>query len=135
MLQPKRQKYRKQFRGTMKGMAQSGNTLCFADFGLKAVSQGWITAQQIESARKTIAHYTQRAGKVWVRVFPDKPKTQKGQGVGMGGGKGEVVGFVVPVNPGRILFEMAGVPEEIARQAFQRAAAKLPLVTKLVKKT
>ena len=134
MGQPKKQKYRKQFRGKMRGIALSGNRLCFADFGLKAVGRGWVSAQQLEAARKTIAHFTQRSGKVWLRVFADKPKTQKGQGVGMGGGKGEVVGFVVPIKPGRILFEMAGVPLEAAREAFSRAAAKLSIATKFITK-
>ena len=132
MLQPKRSKYRKQFRGTMAGNANSGNQLAFGDYGLKSLGRGWMTARQIEAARKTIAHATKRVGKLWLRVFPDKPYTKKGAGVRMGGGKGEVEGYVVVIRPGRILFELGGVTAEVAKESFRLAARKLALKTKLV---
>src|SRR3989344_7425080 len=122
MLQPKRSKYRKQFRGTMAGNANSGNQLAFGDYGLKSLGRGWLAARQIEAARKTIAHATKRVGKLWLRVFPDKPYTKKGAGVRMGGGKGEVEGYVVVIRPGRILFELGGVTAEVAKESFRLAA-------------
>ncbi|OIN88106.1 50S ribosomal protein L16 [Candidatus Beckwithbacteria bacterium CG22_combo_CG10-13_8_21_14_all_01_47_9] len=132
MLQPKRSKYRKQFRGTMAGNANSGNTVSFGDYGLKSLDRGWLTARQIEAARKTIAHATKRIGKVWLRVFPDKPYTKKGAGVRMGGGKGEIEGYVCVIRPGRILFELGGVSAELARESFRLAGRKLALKTKVV---
>jgi len=132
MLQPRKTKYRKQFRGKMKGIASRGSTLAFGDYGLKSLGRGWLTAKQIEAARVAITHYTKRGGKIWLRVFPDKPITSKGLGVGMGAGKGDVVGWVAVVIPGRILFELGGVTPEVAYEALRRAAAKLPFKTKIV---
>ncbi len=132
MLQPKRQKYRKHFRGKMRGQSHSGSKIDFGDYGLKAIGRGWLSARQIEAARKTITHHTKRVGKMWIRVFPDKTYTKKGAGVRMGGGKGEIEGYVVPVKPGRIIFELAGVAEDIAKEAFRLAAQKLPFKTKIV---
>ncbi|MGB9706848.1 MAG: 50S ribosomal protein L16 [Microgenomates group bacterium] len=132
MLQPRKTKYRKQFRGKMRGISSRGNTLAFGDYGLKSLDRGWLTAKQIEAARVAITHYTKRGGKIWIRVFPDKPITSKGLGVGMGGGKGDVVGWVAVVTPGRIIFELAGVSREVAQEALKRAAAKLPVKTKFV---
>lgn len=134
MLQPKKQKYRKQFRGHMKGSASRGNALNFGEYGLKAISRGWLSAKQIEAARKAIAHYSQRGGKVWIRVFPDKPVTRKALGTRMGSGKGDIVDYVAVVTPGRIIFEIAGVPEEVARTAFRRAIAKLPFKFRIISK-
>ena len=134
MSQPKKSKYKKQFRGKMRGLAFRGSSLAFGQYGLKSEGRGWLTDRQIEAARKAISHYTKRAGKVWIRVFPDKPITKKPSGVRMGGGKGDIEGYVVTIVPGRIIFELAGVVEDMARQALKRAAAKLPFKTKFVKK-
>ena len=134
MLQPKKSKFKKQFRGKMRGLAIRGSFLAFGQYGLKSEGRGWLTDRQIEAARKAISHFTKRAGKVWIRVFPDKPITKKPTGVRMGGGKGDIVGYVVTIIPGRIIFELAGVSEVIANQALKRAAAKLPFKTKFVKK-
>lgn len=134
MLEPKKQKYRKAFRGKMRGVATSGNTLNFGEFGLKAVGRGWLTAAQIEAARKAITRYTKKGGKIWIRVFPDKPVTGKSSGVRMGGGKGDVKGFVSVITPGRIIFELTGVTRKDAQQAFKLAAAKLPFETKVIEK-
>jgi len=135
MLQPRKTKYRKQFRGKMKGTAGRGTTLAFGDYGLKSLGRGWLTAKQIEAARVAITHYTKRGGKIWIRVFPDKPITSKGLGVGMGAGKGDVVGWVAVITPGRILFELGGVVPEVAQEALRRAAAKLPFKTKIVRRS
>ncbi len=132
MLQPKRQKYRKQMRGTMKGSATRGTKLSFGDYGLQSQALGWITSRQIESARRAITHYTKRGGRVWIRIFPDKPVTKKPPEVRMGGGKGDIVEYVAPVRPGRMLFEMSGVPKEMAREAMRLASHKLPLKTRIV---
>lgn len=132
MLQPRKEKFRKQFRGKMKGRATRGTSLSFGDYGLKSLGRSWLTGQQIEAARVAITHYTKRAGKVWIRVFPDKPITSKGLGVGMGKGKGDVKSHVAVVTPGRIIFELAGVNREIAQEAMKRAGAKLPFKTKFV---
>ena len=134
MLQPKRQKYRKHFRGKMRGMAIAGSRVSFGEYGLKALGRGWVSARQIEAARKTITHHTKRAGKMWIRVFPDKTYTKKGAGVRMGGGKGEIEGYVCVVKPGRVIFELAGVEEDIARESFRLATQKLPIKTKFVKR-
>ena len=133
-LQPKKSKYRKQFRGKMRGQSNRGSTLAFGEFGLKSLGRGWLSAKQIEAARVAISHYTKRAGKVWIRVFPDKPVTQKGLGVTMGAGKGDIDHYVAVVTPGRILFELAGVSKEIAQEAMTRANSKLPFKTKFISK-
>ncbi len=132
MLQPKKSKFKKQFRGKMRGDASRGSSLDFGQYGLKSLGRGWLTGRQIEAARKAVSHYTKRAGKVWVRVFPHKPITKKPSGVRMGGGKGDIEGFVAPIVPGKIIFEIAGVTEEIAHQALKRAGAKLPFKTKVI---
>lgn len=132
MLQPKKSKFKKQFRGKMRGDASRGSSLDFGQYGLKSLGRGWLTDRQIEAARKAVSHYTKRAGKVWVRVFPHKPITKKPSGVRMGGGKGDIEGFVAPIIPGKIIFEIAGVTEEIAHQALKRAGAKLPFKTKVI---
>ena len=134
MLSPKKQKFRKVFRGKNKGFSTRGSSLAFGEFGLKALKRALISANQIEASRKAISHYTKREGKVWLRIFPHRPITAKGAGVGMGAGKGDVAGYVAVVQPGRILFELGGVSEEIAREAFNRASSKLPIPTKFLKK-
>ncbi|MDQ7026314.1 MAG: 50S ribosomal protein L16 [Anaerolineae bacterium] len=134
MLMPKRTKYRKQMRGRMKGKATRGSTVAFGDYGLQALEPVWMTSRQIEAARRAVVRAIRRRGKVWIRVFPDKPYTQKAAETRMGKGKGSVEYYVAVVKPGRILFEMAGVPEDIARDALARAAAKLPCKTKFVKR-
>lgn len=134
MLSPKRQKFRKVFRGKNKGFSTRGSSLAFGEFGLKALGRALISANQIEASRKAISHYTKREGKVWLRIFPHRPITAKGAGVGMGAGKGDVAGYVAVVQPGKILFELGGVSEEIAREAFKRASSKLPIPTKFLKK-
>lgn len=116
----------------MRGIATAGISVEFGDYGLKALGRGWLTAHQLEAARRAITHNTKRTGKLWIRIFPDKPYTKKGQGVGMGGGKGDPQGHVVVVKPGKILFELAGVSEEVARQAFRLAGNKLPFKTTFV---
>jgi large subunit ribosomal protein L16 len=134
MLVPKRAKYRKQQRGTMKGNATAGTTISFGEFGLMSESTAWVTSRQIEAARRAITHYTQRGGRVWIRIFPDKPITHKPAETRMGSGKGDVYEFVAPVRPGRILFEMGGVTEEIAKAALRLAAQKLGVKTVVVSK-
>lgn len=134
MLQPSKTKYRKQFRGKMRGTALRGASLAFGEYGLKSIGRGWLTAKQIEAARVAVTHYTKRGGKIWIRVFPDKPITSKGLGVGMGAGKGDVVGYVAVVKPGRVILELGGVTQEIAKEALRRAAAKLPFATKFISK-
>jgi large subunit ribosomal protein L16 len=134
MLMPKRQKYRKQMRRTMKGNATRGITLSFGDFGLTSEETAWISSRQIEAARRAITHYTQRGGRVWIRIFPDKPVSKKPPEVRMGGGKGDTAEFVAPVKPGRILFEMSGVTKDIAFAALRLAGYKLPVKTKLISK-
>lgn len=132
MLAPKRAKFRKHFRGTMGGVAQRGTTLSFGDYALKAEAAGWIASRQIEAARRVMSHYTRRGGRIWIRIFPDKPITHKPSETGMGGGKGDVVGYVAVVRPGRILFEMGGVTKETAQEAMRLAAQKLPLATRII---
>lgn len=132
MLQPKQQKFRKQHRGRLKGMSRRGNRLAFGDFGIKVLEPTWLTARQIEAARVVIARNLQREGRFWVRVFPDKPVTSTPAETRMGKGKGEVEHYVAPVRPGRILFELAGVPEERAAEACRRAGHKLPVGTKFI---
>ncbi|MGI5841294.1 MAG: 50S ribosomal protein L16 [Patescibacteria group bacterium] len=133
MLQPSRTKYRKQFRGRMRGNSK-GSLVSFGDFGLKALDRGWLTANQIEAARRAITHATKRNGRMWIRVFPDKPITEKGAGAPLGAGKGDVKGYVAVIKPGKILFEVAGVSEEEANEALRLAAAKVPMVTRVVKR-
>lgn len=134
MLAPKRQKYRKQFRGRRKGNSLRGNQVSFGEFGLKSLGRGWLSSKQIEAARRAIAHTTSRGGKVWIRIFPDKPITARAAGVRMGGGKGDVSEYVAVIKPGRILFEVAGTSDVIAKEAFTRASAKLPFETRIVKR-
>ncbi len=135
MLQPKRTKFRKQFKGRNTGLAQSGNKVSFGEYGLKAISRGRITARQIEAARRAMTRHVKRGGKVWIRIFPDKPISQKPLEVRMGNGKGNVEYWVAEIQPGKMLYEMEGVTEEIAREAFRLAAAKLPILTTFVTRT
>lgn len=135
MLQPKRTKFRKQFKGRNRGLANRGSKVSFGEFGLKVVDRGRITARQIEAARRTISRAIKRGGKVWIRVFPDKPITQKPLEVRQGKGKGNVEYWVALVQPGKVLIEVEGIPEDIAREAFTLAAAKLPIRTIFVKRT
>jgi len=132
MLQPKRTKFRKQHKGRNRGLAQRGSTVSFGEYGLKATGRGRITARQIEAARRAMTRHVKRGGKIWIRVFPDKPITQKPLEVRQGKGKGNVEYWVAQVQPGRMLYEMEGVTEEIAREAFRLAAAKLPFGTAFV---
>jgi large subunit ribosomal protein L16 len=134
MLQPKRTKFRKQFKGRNTGLAQRGNSVAFGDFGLKSLERGQLTSRQIEAARRAMTRYVKRGGKVWIRVFPDKPITKKPLEVRQGKGKGNVEFWVAQIKPGRLLYEMAGVPEEVAREAFKLAAAKLPIATTFVER-
>ena len=132
MLQPKRTKYRKQQKGRNKGLAYRGSTVIFGSFGLKAMTRGRLTNRQIEAARIAMTRYMKREGNVWIRIFPDKPITSKPQEVRMGKGKGALDHYVAQIKPGRILFEMDGVPVETAQEAFRLAAQKLPILTKFV---
>ncbi len=132
MLQPKRVKYRRVQKGRVKGVAQRGATLAFGTFGLKALEMHWITSRQIESARVALTRYMKREGKVWIRIFPDKPITRKPQEVRMGKGKGAPDQWVAVVHPGRIMFEIEGVPQAIAQEALRLAAQKLPIKTKIL---
>lgn len=129
MLQPKKTKYRKQHKSRNRGMAQSGNQVSFGQYGLKAITRGRITARQIEAARRAMTRKIKRGGKVWIRIFPDKPITQKPLEVRQGKGKGSVAYWVALVQPGRVIYEMEGVSEQLAREAFALAAAKLPIKT------
>jgi large subunit ribosomal protein L16 len=132
LLMPSRTKYRKQFRGKRGGIATRGAEVSFGQFGLQALEAGWVTSRQIEAARKAIAHHTKRGGKLWIRVFPDKPVTKKPAEVKMGSGKGDVDHYVAVVKPGRILFELGGVPEELAEEAFRLAGHKFGLSVRFV---
>jgi len=132
MLQPARQKYRKQHKGRNTGLALTGNKVSFGDFGLKAIGRGRITARQIEAARRVMTRHIKRGGRIWIRIFPDKPITKKPAEVRMGKGKGSVEFYVAEIQPGKMLYEMDGVSEEDAREAFRLAAAKLPLLTSFV---
>lgn len=134
MLQPKKQKYRKQFRGSMTGKAFRGWQVSFGDWGLKAQDCGWLTARQLEAARRALVHFTKRSGKIWIRIFPDKPVTKKPAGQTMGSGKGDIDHYVAVIRPGMILFEMAGLPEDQAREALRRAGHKLPFKSVIVAK-
>ncbi len=135
MLQPKRTKFRKQQKGRNRGVATRGNKVSFGEFGLKALTRGRITARQIEAARRAMTRHIKRGGKIWIRIFPDKPITQKPLEVRQGKGKGNVEYWVALVQPGRMLYEMEGVSEEVAREAFRLAAAKLPVKTAFVTRT
>ena len=135
MLQPKRTKFRKQQKGRNRGLAQVGNRVSFGEYGLKATTRGFITARQIEAARRAITRYVKRGGKLWIRVYPDKPVTKKPVEVRMGKGKGNVEYWVAPIQPGRVLYEIQGVTEEQAREAFRLAAAKLAVRTTFVKRS
>lgn len=132
MLQPKKSKYRKSFRGKRGGVATRGSSVDFGDFAIKVTENGWLTSRQLESARRTITHHTKRGGKLWLRVFPHKPITKKAAGAKMGSGKGDIDEHVAVVKPGRVIFELGGVPEDVAREAFRKAGHKLPLATKFV---
>lgn len=135
MLQPKRTKFRKQHKGRNRGMAERGSKVSFGEFGIKAITTGRLTSRQIEAARRTISRYIKRGGKLWIRVFPDKPISQKPLEVRMGSGKGNVEYWVALIQPGRVLYELEGVSEDIAREAFRLAAAKLPVQTTFVSRT
>jgi large subunit ribosomal protein L16 len=135
MLQPKRTKFRKMHKGRNRGLALRGSKVSFGEFGLKATGRGRITARQIEAARRTMTRHIKRGGKIWIRVFPDKPITQKPLEVRQGKGKGNVEYWVAQIQPGKVLFEMEGVSEQLAIEAFTLAAAKLPLATTFVKRT
>ncbi len=132
-LQPKKVKWRKQRRGTLKGKAFRGNKLAFGEYGIQALDRAWITQQQIEAVRVALVRSLKKGAKIWIRIFPDKPYTKKPNEVRMGGGKGDPEGFVAVVKPGRILFEFTGVPEDVAQEAFRIAASKLPIPVRLVK--
>ena len=135
MLMPKKVKWRKQQRGRRAGRAKGGEYLAFGDYGLQALEAGWVTARQIEAARVAISRAVKRGGKLWIRVFPDKPITKKPIEVRMGAGKGNVEYWVAPIQPGRMLYEIEGIPEETAREAFRLAAAKLSVKTTFVVRT
>jgi len=132
MLAPKRVRYRKLQKGTLKGVAHRGNVVSFGDFGLQATEGGWITSRQIEAARIALTRYVKRTGKVWIRIFPDKPITKKPAETRMGKGKGPSEGWVAVVKPGRVLYEITGVPEDKAREALRIASFKLPIGTKFI---
>jgi len=136
ILMPKKVKHRKWHKGRRRGLGVEvrGSELSFGSFGLKALEAKWLTARQIEAARRAVIRYLKKGGKLWIRIFPDKPVTQKGTEVPMGGGKGGVDHYAFPIKPGRIIFELEGIKEEMAREAFQRASDKLPIKTKFIKK-
>jgi large subunit ribosomal protein L16 len=134
MLQPKRSKYRKAFRGKNRGTATRGNTIAFGQFGLQAMEHGQFSARQIEAARKVLAHTTKRLGSIYIRVFPDHPVTVKPLGVKMGSGKGDIKEYVSKIQPEKMLFEIGGVPEKLAREAFRKAGHKIPMKTRFVAK-
>jgi len=135
MLQPKRTKFRKQMKGRNRGLAQNGNKVSFGEYGLKSVSRGRITARQIEAARRAMTRHVKRGGNIWIRIFPDKPISKKPLEVRQGKGKGNVEYWVAQIQPGKMLYEMEGVTEEMAREAFALAAAKLPVKTMFVTRT
>lgn len=134
MLSPKRVKYRKRQRGRLKGLSQRGSKVSFGEYGLKAITSGRLTARQIESARRTMTRHIKRGGKMWIRIFPDQPITKKPAETRMGSGKGSPEYWVAVIRPGRVLFELSGISEELAKEAFRLAAHKLPLHTVMVKK-
>ncbi|MFH1244791.1 MAG: 50S ribosomal protein L16 [bacterium] len=132
MMQPKKSKYRKEFRGTMDGIATRGSDVEFGEYGLKVTESSWITAAQIEAARRTITHHTKRGGKLWLRIFPHKPLTHKAAGSKMGSGKGDIDKYTAVVKRGTIVFELGSIDEVTAREAFRKAASKLPVLTRFV---
>jgi len=132
MLAPKRSKYRKQFRNRMKGISTRGSSISFGSYGLKSLESGWISARQIEAARRAMTHYTKRGGRIWIRVFPDKPVSKKPAETRMGSGKGDVDHFVAVVKPGTVIFEMGAVTDDIAQEAMRLASHKLPLKTRFI---
>lgn len=132
MMQPKKSKFRKEFRGTMGGAATRGNLVSFGDFGLKVIESSWITAAELEAARRTITHHTKRGGKLWLRVFPHKPLTHKTAGAKMGSGKGDIEKYTAVVKRGTVVFELGSTDEATAREAFRKAASKLPVLTRFV---
>lgn len=134
MLAPKRAKHRKMFRGKMRGISLRGSDVSFGEFGLKAMSAHWVSARQIEAARRALTHSIRRGGKVWIRIFPDRPVTKKPPETRMGSGKGDVAEYVCVVRPGRVMFEMSGVTKDAAKEAMRLAAAKLPVATKFVER-
>jgi large subunit ribosomal protein L16 len=134
MLQPKKRKFKKEFRGKMRGLAKSGNTLAYGEYGLQSMEPGWIDGRQIEAARKAIVRKTNRKGKTWLMVFPHKPYTEKSAEVTRGAGKGDVAGYVAVIKPSRIIFEVGGLPKEIAVESLKLAAQKLPLKTRVISK-
>ncbi len=134
MLMPKRTKYRKQMRGRMKGKAGRGNQIAFGDYALQATEPVWMTSRQIEAARRAVMRYVKRGGKFWIRIFPDKPITAKAAETRMGSGKGNVEYWAAVVKPGRIIFEIAGVPEDVAKEAMRLASHKLPIKTQFIKR-
>lgn len=134
MLVPKRAKFRKQFRGKMRGNDSRGTNIVFGDFGLKALSSGWVSTRQLEAGRRVLTRYTQKGGRVWIRVFPDKPVSDKPPEVRMGQGKGDVVDYVAVVKPGKVIFEMGGVADLLAYEALQTAASKISIKTKVIRR-
>lgn len=134
LLQPKRTKHRKTFKGKRTGVATRGNKLSFGSFGLKAMECGWLSSRQLEAARRAMAHFTQRGGRIWIRVFPDKPVTKHPAESRMGSGKGDVEGYVAVIKPGQLIFEMGAIPVDTAREALRLAAHKLPLKVRFVEK-
>jgi len=132
MLQPKRRKYRKDFRGRRKGVANRGSTIAFGEYGIKSLGRGWMSAAQLEAARRTVTNALKRKGRVWLRIFPDKPVSARAAGQRMGSGKGDVDRYVAVVKPGRIILEIAGVPVEQANDALKKAGAKLPFKIRIV---
>jgi large subunit ribosomal protein L16 len=134
MLQSKKRKYAKDFRGRRKGVSVRGSSLAFGEFGLKALEAAWVSASQLEAARRAITHNLKKGGRVWMRVFPDKPVSARAAGKRMGGGKGDVARYVAVITPGKIIFEVAGAVEDIVQTAFQRAGSKLPIKTKMISK-
>src|SRR5258708_2206827 len=134
MLVPRRVKYRKQMRGTMKGTAHAGTTITFGEYGLQSEETSWVSSRQIEAARRAITNFTQRGGRLWIKIFPDKPITKKPPEVRMGSGKGDVHEYVGVVKPGRVMFEMGGISKAIAQEALRLAAHKLPVKTKFIER-
>lgn len=134
MLYPKKVKFRKMQKGRTKGVAQRGTDIAFGDYALKAMEPRWISSRQIEAARRAIIRYLKKGGKLWIRIFPDKPITRKGVEVPMGGGKGSVEFYACPIQKGRIIFELGGIDEPVAREAFRKASDKLPIKTKFIKR-